>query len=131
MDSGEILFYWISFTDCRAGQFQCGDGKCVNSEDICDGKYDCVDAADERDCSKYFEKISTYSWVSNKCDGTLINYWAKFHPICVCFGITDECTSTELFLNKVGKNNFIVYNLDLSIRVEVCEIKIIGDCFFS
>ena len=28
---------------------------------------------------------------------------------CFCFGITDECTSTELFLNKVGKKMILLY----------------------
>ena len=36
---------------CYPGQFQCGDGSCVDQSRICDGRFDCVDAADERDCS--------------------------------------------------------------------------------
>ena len=35
---------------CRPGQFRCGDGVCVDEDRICDGEFDCVDAADERDC---------------------------------------------------------------------------------
>ena len=32
--------------------FKCGDGRCVKPDKICDGKFDCIDAADERDCGK-------------------------------------------------------------------------------
>ena len=32
--------------------FKCGDGRCVGPDKICDGKFDCIDAADERDCGE-------------------------------------------------------------------------------
>ena len=35
---------------CRPGQFKCGDDSCVDEYKICDGEFDCIDAADERDC---------------------------------------------------------------------------------
>ena len=43
---------------------------------------------------------------------------------CFCFGITDECTSTELFLNKVrpiffNSNNKQVFPI-------LCEIRVIS-----
>ena len=40
------------FVLCVGGMFKCGDGRCVSQDKICDGKYDCIDAADERDCGK-------------------------------------------------------------------------------
>ena len=46
--------FWLFSGGCQPGQYQCGDGNCVNKNQICDGKYDCVDWADERDCSKFW-----------------------------------------------------------------------------
>ena len=47
------FLYNIFSGGCKSGQYQCGNGNCVNKNQICDGKYDCVDWADERDCSKF------------------------------------------------------------------------------
>ena len=40
------------FVLCGSGMFKCGDGRCVSPGKICDGKFDCIDAADERDCGE-------------------------------------------------------------------------------
>lgn len=47
-------FFFLPLTTeaCRSGQFQCGDGACVDRDKICNGVFDCIDAADERDCGK-------------------------------------------------------------------------------
>lgn len=47
---GILIFF---SEECQSGQFQCGNGLCVDGSKICDGIYDCVDAADERDCGNY------------------------------------------------------------------------------
>ena len=36
--------------------FKCGDGRCVGQKKICDGTFDCIDAADERDCGKCIDE---------------------------------------------------------------------------
>ena len=47
-----ILIINVGSPGCLPGQFLCGDGKCVDRSAICNGYYDCIDAADERDCSE-------------------------------------------------------------------------------
>ena len=48
-----ILVVNLGSPGCLPGLFLCGDGKCVDRSAICDGYYDCIDAADERDCSEF------------------------------------------------------------------------------
>ncbi|EEC16848.1 low-density lipoprotein receptor, putative, partial [Ixodes scapularis] len=35
---------------CEPGQFQCGDGSCIDYRRRCDGHYDCNDYSDEQNC---------------------------------------------------------------------------------
>ena len=61
---------------CRVGQFRCGDGRCVDASLICDGNYDCIDAADERDCSKYiYSKTWKIKVVESLIENSLVQTW--------------------------------------------------------
>ena len=50
------FFFDLGPSGCLPGQFLCGDGKCVDRSAICNGVYDCIDAADERDCSEFAKR---------------------------------------------------------------------------
>jgi len=41
-----ILFSKLS--NCDPGQISCGNGKCIERDDVCDGKVDCDNQIDER-----------------------------------------------------------------------------------
>ena len=41
----------IKLTTCGEEMFTCDDGKCIDIEDRCDDKADCIDESDEKECS--------------------------------------------------------------------------------
>ena len=41
---------------CAEGQFECDSGECINEGSKCDGRADCRDQSDERDCRKLAER---------------------------------------------------------------------------
>lgn len=38
---------------CNPEEFQCDNGQCVPSDQVCDIQTDCQDGSDERDCGRF------------------------------------------------------------------------------
>ncbi|XP_075744874.1 terribly reduced optic lobes isoform X15 [Rhipicephalus microplus] len=59
--------------ECDPGQFQCGDGSCINYRRRCDGHYDCNDYTDEQNCACGYNQFrcpdGTCLSVHKRCDG--------------------------------------------------------------
>nr|XP_037289716.1 basement membrane-specific heparan sulfate proteoglycan core protein-like isoform X7 [Rhipicephalus microplus] len=102
--------------ECDPGQFQCGDGSCINYRRRCDGHYDCNDYTDEQNCGA--PQCDTAGSLSPQrspstglcqckplvtgasCDQCKANSF-HLHPSsplgcveCFCMGITKSCTSS-------------------------------------
>ena len=47
-----VPFLFIGKAACYKGEFQCGNGNCINADYQCDGDADCSDGTDEQGCGK-------------------------------------------------------------------------------
>ncbi|XP_064459482.1 basement membrane-specific heparan sulfate proteoglycan core protein-like isoform X3 [Ornithodoros turicata] len=102
--------------ECEQGQFQCGDGSCIEARRRCDGRYDCNDYSDEQKCgSTQCDPAGSLSPEPNPltglcqckpmvtgaaCDQCKANSF-YLHPSapygcveCFCMGITKSCSSS-------------------------------------
>ncbi|XP_065291469.1 basement membrane-specific heparan sulfate proteoglycan core protein isoform X24 [Dermacentor albipictus] len=102
--------------ECEPGQFQCGDGSCIDFRRRCDGHYDCNDYTDEQNCGA--PQCDTAGSLSPQrspstglcqckplvtgasCDQCKANSF-HLHPSsplgcveCFCMGITKSCSSS-------------------------------------
>ena len=35
---------------CLAPDYRCSDGRCISSNNVCDGEFDCISGEDEENC---------------------------------------------------------------------------------
>ena len=54
----------LTFSACTSLQYTCEDGNCVNMEQRCDGKFDCYDKTDEKECNLIAEDPSYSKGIS-------------------------------------------------------------------
>ena len=48
----------VDFSQCEATEFTCDNQRCINSSVRCDGKDDCRDNSDEKNCGKSLELMA-------------------------------------------------------------------------
>jgi len=64
----------IIYPDCDAlDQFECGVGKCVPHEMVCDGIFDCENGLDEAECNHDFEEETFQNSFTPKKEATIQN----------------------------------------------------------
>ena len=51
VDTPEHVF---KLTSCQEDMFTCNDGRCIDLENRCDAKLDCIDESDEDNCNMVF-----------------------------------------------------------------------------
>ena len=49
---GDSSEHVLKLTTCRDNMFTCNDGRCIDIEDRCNDKADCLDGSDEKKCKK-------------------------------------------------------------------------------
>lgn len=72
VESIEYFAFWLCFTQtaCLAGEFDCGEGTCIERDRVCNGVPDCPDGIDEDGCAEYATEPITEEYLPDEYDGT-------------------------------------------------------------
>lgn len=128
---------------CR-GKFVCGDGKCIEQAKVCNGKHDCENRADERNCSHIGYEVR----LSNKHQGRIeVKVFDKWGYVCddnfsieaahvVCRELGFEAGALELKPNSFYPPNVAMTNNGKPVFI-MDELRCVGnesslkECAFS
>ncbi|XP_065369311.1 modular serine protease-like [Calliphora vicina] len=122
--SVQVVFSGESSSRCPLYTWQCNNGQCIKSDELCDGNYDCDDKSDEtvdecllRPCPSYAFQCAYGACITGnyKCDGVIncvdgsdeteflcnnnVNYEKQLQGRCG-FPLSMECKSGECISNE-------------------------------
>lgn len=57
-----FFFFKLAFyVDCNpVTHHQCGEGRCITADWVCDGDHDCIDKSDEINCCKFSQSLNYF-----------------------------------------------------------------------
>lgn len=96
-----FLIFLFKIDICKKKEFQCDNNKCIANYLVCNGRFDCTDLSDEKDCKRIFLLLKVY-----KCKekGAFCNNGECILVTQICDGIfncQDFSDETGCKINKI------------------------------